>query len=289
MRAVCLSHSTSIVVWNNWLCPCVHPLRRLLSPLLKHVFGTSTEGVYLHTRSDGQLFNLDRLRAKTKVRVTLIRDMLFADDGAVTSITEQQLQCLMDRFSQACKDFGLTISLKKTNVLGQDLDISPLITIDSYELDVVHLTLVPPSATTWATTCPGCRNQPAYREGHNNVGPTDNSFLGESQTDCGNQYSSERSVHHQYTPIRQWGMDNICQARAEAEQPPHAQPTPHPRNYMERKSCLMPRSLNALVSPTCTRCSDNEGCAGLATCAGWKMGAYRRTSSMARLPQARNL
>ena len=161
MRAVCLNHSTSIVVWNNWLCPCVHPLRRLLSPLLKHVFGTSTEGVYLHTRSDGHLFNLDRLRAKTKVRVTLIRDMLFADDGAVTSITEQQLQCLMDRFSQACKDFGLTISLKKTNVLGQDLDISPLITIDSYELDVVHLTLVPPSATTWVTTCPGCRNQPA--------------------------------------------------------------------------------------------------------------------------------
>ena len=62
-------------------------------------------------------------------------------------------------------------------------------------------------------------------------------------------------MHHQYTPVRQWGMDNICQARAEAEQPPHAQPTPHPRNYMERKSCLMPRSLNALVSPTCTRCS----------------------------------
>lgn len=69
--------------------------------------------MYLHTRSAGQLFDLDRLRAKTKVRVTLIRDMLFADDGAVTSLTEQQLQCLMDRFSQACKDFGLTISLKR--------------------------------------------------------------------------------------------------------------------------------------------------------------------------------
>ena len=97
------------------------------SLLLKHAFGTSTEGVYLHTRSDGQLFNLARLR-----------DMLFADDAAVTSHTEQQLQCLMDRFSQACKDFGLTISLKKTNVLGQDVDTSPVITIDNYELDVVH-------------------------------------------------------------------------------------------------------------------------------------------------------
>ena len=44
----------------------------------------------------------------------------------------------MDRFSHACKDFGLTISLKKTNVLGQDMDTSPVITIDNYELDVVH-------------------------------------------------------------------------------------------------------------------------------------------------------
>ena len=72
------------------------------------------------------------------MRVTLIRDMLFADDTAVTSHTEQQLQRLMDRFSQAYKDFGLTISLKKTNVLGQDVDTSPVITIDNYELDVVH-------------------------------------------------------------------------------------------------------------------------------------------------------
>ena len=28
----------------------------------------------------------------------------------------------MDSFSKACKDFGLTISLKKTNVMGQDVD-----------------------------------------------------------------------------------------------------------------------------------------------------------------------
>ena len=81
--------------------------------------------MYQHTRTDGRLFSLSRLRAKTKVRETLIRDMLFADDAAVTSHTEQQLQCLMDRFSQACKDFGLTTSLKKTNVMGQDVDRPP--------------------------------------------------------------------------------------------------------------------------------------------------------------------
>lgn len=89
------------------------------SLLLKHAFGTATEGIYLRTRSDGRLFNLARLRARTKIREVLIRDMLFADDAAVLTHTQQELQSLMDRFSQACKDFGLTISLKKTNVLGQ--------------------------------------------------------------------------------------------------------------------------------------------------------------------------
>ena len=43
----------------------------------------------------------------------------------------------MDCFSQACKDFGLTISLEKTNVLGQDTEALPVITIDNYELDAV--------------------------------------------------------------------------------------------------------------------------------------------------------
>ena len=108
------------------------------SLLLNHAFGTSTEGVYMHTRSDGKLYNIARLRAKTKIRKTTIRDMLFADDAAVTAHTEHDLQQLMELFSHACCDFGLTISLKKTNVMGQDEDTSPVITIANYRLEVVH-------------------------------------------------------------------------------------------------------------------------------------------------------
>ena len=67
--------------------------------------------------------------------------MLFADDAAVATHTQDELQSLMDCFSQACKDFGLTISLKKTNVLGQDTKAPPVITIANYELDsVCHFT-----------------------------------------------------------------------------------------------------------------------------------------------------
>ena len=64
--------------------------------LLKHAFDTITEGIYLHTRSDGRIFNLARLRAKTKVRKVLIRDMLFADDAAVVTHIQEELQSLME-------------------------------------------------------------------------------------------------------------------------------------------------------------------------------------------------
>ena len=105
--------------------------------LLRHAFRTSTEGIYLHTRSDGRLFNLARLRSKRKTREAVIRDMLFADDAAIATHTEAELQSLMDRFSKAAGDFGLTISLNKTNVMVQEAG-PPNITIKDYKLGVVE-------------------------------------------------------------------------------------------------------------------------------------------------------
>ena len=102
-----------------------------------HLIKTSTEGVYLHTRADGKLFNLARLRAKTKVRHVVIREMLFADDAALVTHTMEDLQQLMNRLSHACKEFGLTISIEKTNVMGQGIVSHPSINIDNVTLDAV--------------------------------------------------------------------------------------------------------------------------------------------------------
>lgn len=108
------------------------------SLLLSYAFKESEDGVYLHTRSDGNLFNLARLRAKTKVRKVLIREMLFADDAALAAHTEESLQRLISCFAHACREFGLTISLKKTNVMGQDVSSAPNISIGDYTLEVVE-------------------------------------------------------------------------------------------------------------------------------------------------------
>ena len=53
------------------------------SLMLTYAFGTASDGIYLHTRHDGKLFDLKRLRVKTKVTCVLIREMRFTDDAAV--------------------------------------------------------------------------------------------------------------------------------------------------------------------------------------------------------------
>lgn len=107
------------------------------SLLLSYAFDDCSDGIYLHTRSDGKLFNLSRLRATTKIRRILVREMLFADDAALVAHTKEALQHLMNKFSHACKEFGLTISLKKTNVMCQGVEETPSIVIDDHSLEVV--------------------------------------------------------------------------------------------------------------------------------------------------------
>ena len=105
--------------------------------MLSHVFKTSTEGVHQHTRADGKLFKLARLRAKTKVSHVIIREMVFADDASLVTHTLEDLQQLMDRLSHAFKEVGLTISIKKTKVMGQGIVSSLSINIGDVTLDAV--------------------------------------------------------------------------------------------------------------------------------------------------------
>lgn len=109
----------------------------LFSLLLTYAFQSCTDGVYIHTRHDGKLYNLARLRAKTKTTRVLLREMLFADDAALASHTQGGLQRLIDRFSNACKEFALTISIKKTEVMTQDVADPIPICIDGSALAMV--------------------------------------------------------------------------------------------------------------------------------------------------------
>ena len=102
------------------------------------VFGSSSESVYFHTRSDGNFFKPASLKAKRKVRRITICDTLFVDEAAVVVHSEQYLQALMNIFAKACEDFGLTISKGKTKVLSQETTTPPEIALYSTTIEVVQ-------------------------------------------------------------------------------------------------------------------------------------------------------
>ena len=63
--------------------------------------------------------------------------MLLAVEVALATHTYEDLRKIMDRFSHACREFELTIGIKKTNVKCQDVIAPPSINMDNVTLDVV--------------------------------------------------------------------------------------------------------------------------------------------------------
>lgn len=76
--------------------------------------------LYIRTRSDRDLFNLRCMKAKNRTQEQLIQELLFADDSALVTHSLQAMQDLLTAFAEASKRFGLTINIKKTEVLFQD-------------------------------------------------------------------------------------------------------------------------------------------------------------------------
>ena len=71
------------------------------------------DGIYIRFRTNSSPFNLRCLLERTKTIEELITELLFADDCALFAHTEEDLQHIVNRFFDAAKNFGLTISLKE--------------------------------------------------------------------------------------------------------------------------------------------------------------------------------
>ncbi|VDM04641.1 unnamed protein product [Schistocephalus solidus] len=67
----------------------------------------------------GNRDGLRRLEASTRVSTKAAHDLLFTDDCALNTVTEEDMQMSMDIFAAGCADFGLTISTAKMVVMHQ--------------------------------------------------------------------------------------------------------------------------------------------------------------------------
>ena len=81
------------------------------------------DGIYIRFRTDGSLFNLWGLLARTKTIEELILSCCLLTTASFLPTQRKPYSTLVNRFSDAAKNFGLTISLKKTEVLYQPLHV----------------------------------------------------------------------------------------------------------------------------------------------------------------------
>jgi len=114
----------------------------MFSAMLADAFRDADVGIGIKYRMDGSVFNLRRLQAKTKTSSAKVNDLLFADDCALNASSEIAMQLSVDKFAEACESFGLTISIKKTEVMHQPAPgktySEPNILINGQRLNVVN-------------------------------------------------------------------------------------------------------------------------------------------------------
>ncbi|VDL97553.1 unnamed protein product [Schistocephalus solidus] len=102
--------------------PCIKGTSPLLSSdefsaMLMDAYRDEQPVIRIAYRTDGRLLNSRRMQATTHVSTCTIHDLLFAEDCALNTVREEDMQRSMDLFATGCANFGLTISTAKTVVM----------------------------------------------------------------------------------------------------------------------------------------------------------------------------
>ena len=91
--------------------------------VVREALQTLSDGIRIRFRTDGGgVFNLSRLKARTKVSHATITEMMYADDLCFVAESPEGLQTLMSRLAESCRRFGLKINVCKTEVMAQTLN-----------------------------------------------------------------------------------------------------------------------------------------------------------------------
>ena len=84
--------------------------------MLEMAFKDTSEGVYIQTRKEADLFNVAQLKAKSKTSTKVVREMLFVDDSALAahSACVEYMQSSLEKFARTADQFSLKINSEKT-------------------------------------------------------------------------------------------------------------------------------------------------------------------------------
>ena len=116
----------------------------MFSAMLTNAIHDCDAGFPIRNRLEGKLFNLRRLQAKFNVQTDVPDQLLYTDDLVKNAKSETKMQGDMDRMSQACDNYDLTISTKKTEAVHQPASGKPYgeptITVNGQKMQVDKFT-----------------------------------------------------------------------------------------------------------------------------------------------------
>ena len=84
----------------------IKPFNAVFASMLHDASQQNDDGNQLRYRTGGDVFNLRRFKANTIVEVSILRELIFADDYALNSNTEAGMKPWFNHFSRACDHFG---------------------------------------------------------------------------------------------------------------------------------------------------------------------------------------
>nr|VZI19294.1 unnamed protein product [Spirometra erinaceieuropaei] len=135
--------SEAFAVTNGVKQGCV--LAPTLFSLMFSAYRDERPGIRIAYRTDSHLLNQRRMHCQSRVSTTTVHELLFADDCALNTTSEEEMQRSMDLFSAACENFGLVINTQKTVVMHQPPPNSatvpnapPQINVNGTQLQVVE-------------------------------------------------------------------------------------------------------------------------------------------------------
>ncbi|BHF64775.1 hypothetical protein SprV_0200778200 [Sparganum proliferum] len=91
----------------------------MFSAMLMDAYCDERLGIRIAYRTDGHLLNHRRMQFQPRVSTTIVHELLLADDRALNTTSEEDMQRSMNLFSAACENFGLVINTQKTVVMHQ--------------------------------------------------------------------------------------------------------------------------------------------------------------------------
>nr|VZI17422.1 unnamed protein product [Spirometra erinaceieuropaei] len=99
-------------------------LRPTFSVKLMDVYRGERPAICMNYRADGYPLNTRRVKARARLSTATNHDMLFADNRAFNSMTEEDIQRTMGIFASDCAHFGLAINTDKTAAMHQHASIA---------------------------------------------------------------------------------------------------------------------------------------------------------------------